>query len=559
MNPEVKLVFSTVLSRRNKDMANMWPKTLPNWVTSDFRRSAEISVYKKLEKMEGSWSIFYSRPWWGITERGGERDGEADFIIAHPDHGLLFLEVKGGRISFNPETQQWHTKDRNNITFQIKDPVKQAMTCQHAFLRKLTGLPKWPKKFIRFRYGVVFPDSLAPSPDELSIGGYEKCLFCHAEEFDYAFEEWILQRLESHKSAMVNTESGPGNEGILALHELVAKPVSLRVPMSREVRGDIETMDTLLTGAQLALVSIIDTRPRVLVTGGAGTGKTILAVELAARGSDRGNSILFCCRNKPLSVHLKKRMIAFPNITVMDFDELASFCKWKEECNPQDLVIEKWNEVIIDEAQDFEREWWDLINIIASSNDAKIRVFADSNQAVYCLRDDLETRLQAESLTLQINLRNTKHIATVTETLYEGPLIEARGPEGVKPSVENCDFEPAINRGIEAAINLINEEQIFPFDISVLVPDASCADRIRKALWHKNIPVTDANQGISGVSVDTVDRFKGLESSVVLIISDSVLCRNQELSYIGVSRARARLFIFGPIKNSLLEKAAKCS
>src|SRR5690606_22207675 len=90
-------------SKRGDSMAVMWPRQLPSWIVSDSRRAAERHVFAKLRDVLGNdWAVFYSRPWWGIARGGGEVDGEADFIVVHPDFGLLFLEVKGGGISFNP-------------------------------------------------------------------------------------------------------------------------------------------------------------------------------------------------------------------------------------------------------------------------------------------------------------------------------------------------------------------------------------------------------------------------------------------------------------------------
>ncbi|MFD2271477.1 nuclease-related domain-containing protein [Undibacterium arcticum] len=121
---------------------------------------------------------FYSRPWWGISPKGGELDGEADFILVHPDHGLLFLEVKGGAIAYDPTTDQWTSRDRNGIRHKIKDPVKQATTCKHQFLGRLKATQGWPSAFIRFRHGVIFfPDCESPPISGLSVGQYEKKTF----------------------------------------------------------------------------------------------------------------------------------------------------------------------------------------------------------------------------------------------------------------------------------------------------------------------------------------------------------------------------------------------
>ncbi len=538
-------------------MAIMWPRELPAWITTDSRRAAEISVFRQLEKLlEDDWAVFYSRPWWGINQRGGEVDGEADFILVHPTRGLLFLEVKGGGISYDPATSQWKTRDRDGITHNIKDPINQAMTCKHKYLQRLKAVAGWPRGYIRFRHGAVFPDSSPPPAMDPSLGGHEKRLFCHAEEFDNAFDHWILERLSPHSDDPGKAEVGPGKDGIHAVHELLAKPVSLRVPMIRDVQGETNTMESLLTGAQLASLAEIESTDRAFVEGGAGTGKTVLAMEIAAREAGKGHAALFCCRSGPLAKRVATRMTAFPSVRVMTFDELRATpdSANAHRMNPRDAG--PWDAIVIDEAQDFDMEWWDLIERLLDRPGTRLRAFADSNQAIYRLRDDLETRLRAKSFPLRLNLRNTRKIARVTDALYKGPLITACGPEGVDPTVEICDLESAKRLAAETVLRLLRDENIPSSMVAILVPDSATGDALRRSLSRQGIGTMDADSGTSvGVTVDTVERFKGLESAVVLLISDRDLCRNHELSYVGVSRSRNRLYVFGPLSGSLLNGA----
>ena len=61
----------------------MWPRVLPASVRSDRYRAAEVKVYDLLERsLSSEWTVYYSRPWLGLTPSGAERDGEADFILA---------------------------------------------------------------------------------------------------------------------------------------------------------------------------------------------------------------------------------------------------------------------------------------------------------------------------------------------------------------------------------------------------------------------------------------------------------------------------------------------
>lgn len=537
----------------------MWPKELPDWVKNDSRRGAEIRVFRKLENLlDDKWYVFYSRPWWGINLKGGEVDGEADFILVHAELGLLFLEVKGGGVSYDPEYDQWATIDSHGIRHKIKDPVKQAMTCKHRFLDRLKKVPGWPSRFIKFRHGVILPDSNPPNESTLMIGQYEKFIFCFTNDFDKNLDVWLNQRLVNHAGEnQVGAEYGPGDSGVEAMLSLVAFPASLRVPLKREVQGEIETMDILLTGAQMALISIIDSENRALIEGGAGTGKTLLAIELAARCAEQGKRILFTCRSAPLSANVAARLKNFTNVDVLTYGQLELKNKSHLSLTSSLDLNDPYSVVIVDEGQDFEWDWWDLILDMVDKENASLRVFSDSNQAVYRPKDDLATRLNAKSFPLKINLRNTKSIADVTNSLYKGPLIEAPGPHGEWPKTHlTQNLEQSITQALNAVKDLIFEEGFFAEMISVLTPDAETREKVIASLWRMNIPAVDAGRSaISSVVVDTVARFKGLESPAVILISDRTLAKNHELSYVAVSRARSRLIVFGPISGCILEAA----
>ena len=78
-------------------MAKMFPQQLPKDVLDDKRRSSEVQVYNALsEQLDDNYHVFYSSPWLGTNTDGSEIDGEADFLIAHAEKGILSVEVKGG-------------------------------------------------------------------------------------------------------------------------------------------------------------------------------------------------------------------------------------------------------------------------------------------------------------------------------------------------------------------------------------------------------------------------------------------------------------------------------
>ena len=54
---------------------------------------------------------------------------------------------------------------------------------------------------------------------------------------------------------------------------------------------DVETRIAHLTRDQMRLIDVVEANPRVICSGGAGTGKTMLALELAKRQGAAGKKL----------------------------------------------------------------------------------------------------------------------------------------------------------------------------------------------------------------------------------------------------------------------------
>ena len=160
----------------------LWPTVLPARIRGDRYRRAEVRVYDQLKAcLDSGWIVFYSRPWLGITPTGAERDGEADFVIVHPRHGFLTLEVKGGGINYDPVVDVWQSRDADGIRHIIKNPFEQARRAKHELLTKLREHRDWPKdRFIRARHAVVFPDAESP-PGSLGADMPRELICCRTD------------------------------------------------------------------------------------------------------------------------------------------------------------------------------------------------------------------------------------------------------------------------------------------------------------------------------------------------------------------------------------------
>ena len=94
-------------------------------------------------------------------EKERARDGETDFLICHPAHGYICVEVKGGGIGFDAATGEWFSIDRRGRRHEISDPVAQALRANYSVRSKLNEHRHWralsPGNVLR-GHAVFFPD-----------------------------------------------------------------------------------------------------------------------------------------------------------------------------------------------------------------------------------------------------------------------------------------------------------------------------------------------------------------------------------------------------------------
>jgi len=507
---------------------------------------SEHRVATALQALPDDWIVLHHVSW--QSQRGGRQgDGEADFVLLHPKRGLLVLEVKGGGIEIH--NGRWSTIDRRGDRHNIKNPYEQATDSKHALLGWLKehGLANR----VRIGHAVAFPHmptlpNVGPAgPAEISFTKPD--LYNIIATIDRCFAHWHLEaKLAVHD--------------VTKLISLLAPTVSLTPNLAGKT-AEAEQDLLLFTADQVEAFAGLRASRGGLILGGAGTGKTILAIARAQQLAKDGFRTLLVCYNELLGAYLARRTAAPPALKAGTFHSicLAEAAKahlplpgqkdaaWWERKAPE-LLIEacaatetSFDAVVVDEAQDFSPLWLDALRcLIATDEDAPFFEFADPRQDIWA-RDWSKDPRHPFVYELTRNMRNTRPIAErVAATVTT--ICKDRGVTGPQPIWRATDGTPR-ESDVIAAVEPLFDEGFTPASIVVLCEDAALANRLRE----RSIGAYSFGRwGSRGLPVESISRFKGLDAgAVVLVLAENKGPPNQAQAYVGMSRARSLLVVVG--------------
>ena len=545
---------------------------------NDLPSQAEARVYRALrDHLPQDYVVFFQVGWILRREEEQARDGETDFLVCHPDYGYLCIEVKGGGVGFDADTGDWYSIDRRRNKHSIKNPISQALKAKYSIRSKLNEQQAWRDLSlgnVLRGHAVLFPDvgdvHVLSRPDMPSVLiGSAGTLQDPRAWVDSAFQYW------GDKSS---SYSPIGRRGVDVVRKVFARSFMVTPLLSARL-ADQEVRRLSLTKDQIRVLDFLRSHRRVAVSGGAGTGKTILALEKARRLASEGFKTLLTCYNRQLADHLARQCAGLDNIDVMSFHQLCSrqIEKVKRQTD-RDLIYEakvtypgenlydvhfpnalaysleiledRYEAIVCDEGQDFREEYWVPLELLLSDYDqSPFYVFYDDNQNIYARAGTFP--IQEEPFTLTTNCRNTAQIHKLAYAHYRGVPVDPPDNDGEEVQFECVKGLEAQAKKINARIvDLIAKENVAPEDVVVLIGDA-----LHKADYYGMLkkfplpkPAVLAEEGYShenSVLIDTIQRFKGLESAVVILwgLDGLDLKASEELIYVGMSRAKSILIV----------------
>ena len=573
-------------------------RMIPNLDTDQLEHSSEAPVYESLrDQLSNDFVVLHSYPWLRRWRKNGAiAEGEADFVVLHPRHGLLVLEVKGGQ-DIQYEGGRWFRHSAHGPS-EFQDPFRQAQRNTYALLdivQQRSGYRINRADFV-YGYAVVFPHAdyggTPPPHADSAIVLSRRHLPFMDQAIMRAFRAWGTGSRELRRDKY----------RILLYDCLMPK-----FKIIRRIGPDIASASEILlelTQQQAQVFEGLYAQDRVLVEGVAGSGKTFLALERALAFARAGVRTLLVCYNSALAAWLRRQVEADPRtreyrsfLAVQNFHSLAGEMAAKagvrfRPAQGGSLTPEFWDEevpdlleqavldhdvrgidvrygaMVVDEAQDFSLGWWyALTQSLLRGEDSPVYAFMDPNQS---LRGEVEHPPIEFNTTfsLKINCRNTRKIAAASASLLELESRSfARAPTGTTLRILRARSSGEQNGlVIRELTRLFADGDIKPQQVALIGPRSKAKGSLASVDKVKTVPLITNSEDWDdgrGVLVTTSRSFKGLESDVILLydLGDFGKLFQKKDLYVACTRARFLLIAIahGAECLAVLEKASLVS
>ena len=397
------------------------------------------------------------------------KDHEADLVVLMPDVGILVLEVKGGSVWYD---EGWWIMRRGRE--RLIHPVDQASDAKYLLRRYVEKDPRWGSRgHVAWAHSVVAPYSA----------------------FDDDFDVPELPRWALHDRDDQTTLAGPGHPEHVAPQsrrapptiddlEVVAEILRGRHHPSYDVNAEADdraaTADRL-TQEQATILSVTRLINRVEVRGGAGSGKTVLALQQAkelSRGlrERKAQRVALVCYSIGLAEHFKRVVADLEAAGAAGVRRNVRGARapgvrdrhprgqpfWEEQLPA--LMAElagdlpdgkRFDSIVVDEAQDFADSWWQpLLRSLRSEEDGGLYVFSDEHQRVFSRFGRPPVPLVP--LVLDHCLRNTKQVFEAFGSMAPSRMY-ARGGDGPDVTFVPCATDDAIDVADEQVELLLEE------------------------------------------------------------------------------------------------------
>lgn len=554
-------------------------RMIPSVISPEVKSNAERKIFEwfRDDPTTEGWVVLHSL---GIANHRTVLYGELDFFVMAPKLGIFALEVKGGRVScsdgiwsFTNKYGKTTSKSRgpfaqaNEGMFSLIDAVKQKYGPKHKLSNLLYGT------------GVMFPDiefqvvgtegeqwQVFDMHNNCSVGDYIRKLAKNTKQkWEEQFGFFPQDKIPDYKDIKELSTMLRGNfDKIMSLGKKIYYTEEAFISLTEE---------------QFRCLDQLEDNPRCLIQGAAGTGKTLLAIEEVKRSASQGQKVAFFCYNSMLANWLKQSfedvipemrpiyigtihswLLQIANNAGAQIkpcqDELADFYQKELPLIALDAIEQNsvmYDKIVIDEAQDIlGTDAFEVLDAVLKGGieRGKWAMFGDfTRQAIYqetkCadrIIEDLDSRTSFIRFKLKINCRNTKYIGDEIKCITgfdSGSYIWSK-VDGIPVEHRVFNTQEEQKHQIDELIKKLVAEGVAAENITILSPYKRENSVISEFSDAKIKGYTPHNNDFTSFS--TIQAYKGLENTVI-IMCDIESFENEQLMYVGLSRARSALFI----------------
>ena len=534
-------------------------KMIPNEIPIRAKSAAEKKVHRllsdiPLKEATAFWSVL-------LSEHEYKEHSEIDFLILSPK-GIIVFEVKGGGVSY--QDGKWIYEDRygNEHTNQ-KGPFEQARSARHALQNRLEKLlPKGTLDRVPFMWAVITPNT---SLDENSVEWDRTQVICESDtlnpaEFSKAIKRLISYSLRKYEKVRNKKFKDLTTAHIKEIHDVI-RPQFEKIPSLTSLTQGLKEETLAATENQYQFLDACSRNERLLCTGGAGTGKTFLALESARRQAKSGLRVGLVCRSPILAKF-------FTNQKGMDNDliEIRHFAQLKNAKKTLDFLV-------VDEGQDIMNSE-DLVvlddYLSGGLDKGKWRIFLDANHQKGLFGEFEESSLRElegyadSTIDLPENCRNSATIVSEIEKKLNVSIGRQTVGAGLDPIWEWWDDPLEGSKILVSHLQELLDQEIPPEKITILTNGAPTEDSLLLELPEKMksnlmpLNVSNITSRFDGkITVSSMNIFKGLENDFIFVTSVDSEERNDEATlsklYVSMTRATAGLFLILPnrVKSSI--------
>lgn len=556
-------------------------RMIPPYIKESTKSNAEKNIFNLFRKTDYDCVVLHSL---GISDHRTKITGEIDFVLICRE-GILCLEVKGGQVWRSDGL--WYFVNKHGKEFSKSEgPFDQVRDSMFSLRDYLAGRLGNRDALARCQYacGVMFPDQTfgQKGPDIIEETVFDN-RYRDEEITEYirkTFTYWRNRCLEKH-----------GFEGQnLSKHDIMRAVNYLRgnfgaVPMLGTIISETDKQLVALTDEQYRYFEAIGENPRLVVKGGAGTGKTLLGIEHAKRMSTEGKKVLYLTYNRMIADYLRCTagncdpeghtnidIIHFHGIMANYIDTLncgnISNDEYYGKILPErfyDYIcgngnFSRYDAVIIDEGQDLLRfSFLMCINEMISGgfDNGEWVIMYDPNQNIFNdgFTEGMEVinKCQHVTMTLTTNCRNTKQIGiynTLLTNIMHAKYLKIDGEDVV---LEKYSDSANLRKKLLKLVKNLRGQGVNTGDIVILSPytfenSSLQGDNIFGTVCRFQ-DITDTRHGHmkeDALKFSTIQGFKGMEAKIVFIIDMEHFQHEQFrlLYYTAISRAKALLYMF---------------